>query len=273
MLVERGAGIAFFVGRTVQLADHPDADALGARLQIEDFRHQLVGVGMGRHAHVDLGIGFLRDHVRLGAAFDDADIDGDAALEIVHRFQRLDDVAKFANGAAAVLGPRAGVRRHALDEDLETRDALAPGDDLAAVAGGLGHQHIFRLSSLLFDQRPRGRAADLFIGDVELGHAERGARAIGAKLPECMIGEIGAALHVVDAGPIGAVALDPERQSLDEIRADARCRDGSAPEFPARPGPMTSARRDGRRSRLVPRSVRWSPASRDSRRRRGRRAC
>ena len=82
----------------------------------------------------------------LRAAADDADIDGDAAPEIVHRFQRLDDVGEFADGAAAVLGPRAGMRGHALDEDLEARDALASGDDLAAVAGGLGHQHIFRLA-------------------------------------------------------------------------------------------------------------------------------
>ena len=134
VLVKRGARIALLVGRTVQLADHLDADAVGAGLQVEDFRHQFVGIGNRRHAHVDLGIGLLRDHVRLGAASDDADIDGDAALEIVHRFQRLDDVAEFADGAAAVLVARAGMRRHALDEDLEARDALAPGDDLAAVA-------------------------------------------------------------------------------------------------------------------------------------------
>ena len=106
--------------------------------------------------------------------------------------------------------------RHALDEDLEARDALAPGDDPAAVAGRLGHQHIFRFASLGLDQRPRGRAADLFVGDVELGHAKRRTRAIGADLPECVVGEIGAALHVVDAGPESAVALDLERQPFDE---------------------------------------------------------
>ena len=33
-----------------------------------------------------------------------------------------------------------------------------------------------------------------------------------------MVGEIGAALHVVDAGAEGAVALDPERQTLDETQ-------------------------------------------------------
>ena len=43
-----------------------------------------------------------------------------------------------------------------------------------------------------------------------------GRAAVGAKLPERVVGEIGAALHVVDAGAEGAVALDPERQALDE---------------------------------------------------------
>ena len=31
-----------------------------------------------------------------------------------------------------------------------------------------------------------------------------------------MVGEIGAALHVINAGPEGAVALDLERQPFDE---------------------------------------------------------
>ena len=106
--------------------------------------------------------------------------------------------------------------RDALDGDIEPRDALAPGDDLAAVAGRLGHQHIFGLAPLGFDQRARGRAADLFIGNIELGHAERRTLAAGAELPERVIGEVGAALHVVDAGTEGDVALDPERQPLDE---------------------------------------------------------
>ena len=106
--------------------------------------------------------------------------------------------------------------RDALDEDIEARDALASGDDLSAVAGRLGHQHVFRLASLGLDQRARGRAADLLVGNIELGHAKRRTLAISAKLPERVIGEVGAALHVVDAGTEGAVALDPERQALDE---------------------------------------------------------
>ena len=108
----RRTGIALLVGRTVQLADHLDADTVGAAIcRSRIFGTSSSASAMRRHAHVDLGIGLLGDHVRLGAASDDADIDGDAALEIVHRFQRLDDVAEFADGAAAVLGTRAGMRK------------------------------------------------------------------------------------------------------------------------------------------------------------------
>ena len=49
-----------------------------------------------------------------------------------------------------------------------------------------------------------------------MGDTERRARAVGADLPKGVIGEICAALHVVDAGAEGAVAVDPERQPLDE---------------------------------------------------------
>ena len=108
------------------------------------------------------------------------------------------------------------MRRDAFDENLKSGDALAPGDDLSAVAGGLGDQHVFGLSPLRLDQRARGRAADLLVGDVELGHAERRARSVRAKLPERMVGEIGAALHVIDARTEGTVAFYPERQALDE---------------------------------------------------------
>ena len=82
-------------------------------------------------------------------------------------------VAELADRAAAILGPGAGMGGNAFDENLEARDALAAGDDFAAVAGRLGHQHVFRLASLGLDQRARGRTADLFIRDVELGDAKR----------------------------------------------------------------------------------------------------
>ena len=110
------------------------------------------------------------------------------------------------------------MRGHALDENLKAPDALASRHDLAAVARRFGDQHIFRLPPLALDQRTRRRTADLFIGDIELGDAERRRCAVGAHLPKRMIGEIGATLHVVDARAEHAVAVDPERQALDESK-------------------------------------------------------
>src|SRR5438093_2959461 len=110
------------------------------------------------------------------------------------------------------------MRRHDLDEIVEAPYALAPLHDLAAVARRFGDQHVFRLASLGLDQRARGWAADLLIGYIELGDAERQPRALSASLPKRMIGEIGTALHVVDARAERAVARDPERQALDESK-------------------------------------------------------
>ena len=124
--------------------------------------------------------------------------------------------ANIGNALNDILRPQAGMCRRPGHEHLETCDTLAAGDDLAAVACGLGHQYVFCLVPLRLDQRARGRAADLFVGNIELGHAERRSCVLRAKLAKGVIGEIGAALHVVDAGAERAVALDPERQPLDE---------------------------------------------------------
>src|SRR6185437_7291549 len=114
--------------------------------------------------------------------------------------------------AAAVFGSGARMRWRALDEDFEPPDAFASGDDLAAVAGGFGHQHIFRLLSLRLDQRTRRRAADLLVGGKDMGDAKRRLAVRRTELPECVVGDIGAALHVIDAGTKGAIAVDPELQ-------------------------------------------------------------
>src|SRR5439155_20531140 len=208
--------MALLVSRPVQTADDLDADAFGTRFQVQDSRNEIVAVRDRGNAKIDLGISLFRNDVRSGAAPDNADIDGHAALQVVHGFERLNDIGELADRTAAVLGPRAGVGGHAFDQDLEARDALAPGDDFSAVAGGLGDQHIFRLASLCLDQRARGRAADLLVGDVKLGYAKRRTLRRRTKLRERMVSEIGAALHIVNARTEGAVALDSERQALDE---------------------------------------------------------
>ncbi len=108
------------------------------------------------------------------------------------------------------------MRRHALDEDFEACHALASRDDLAAVARRLRHQHVLGFTPFRLDQRARGRAADLLVRHIELGDAERRLCAKRTNLTKCMVGKIGATLHVVDARTVGAIAVDPERQPLDE---------------------------------------------------------
>src|SRR5712691_1166430 len=135
---------------------------------------------------------------------------------IVHGVQRRDDIRQFPDRAAAVLGLAAGMGRDAPDEYLDAPDTLSSGHDLAAVAGRLCHKDIFGLESFGLDQRARCRASDLFLGNVQLRDAERRAFGACAELPEGVVGEIGPALHVVDARAEGAVALDPERQAVDE---------------------------------------------------------
>src|SRR6185312_1060714 len=87
--VERRAGVALLVGWTIQSADDLDADAFGVRSQVLDPGHEFFGVGEGANAEIDLGVGVLRNDVRPGAALDHTDIDGDAALGVVHGVQRL----------------------------------------------------------------------------------------------------------------------------------------------------------------------------------------
>src|SRR4051812_34874546 len=107
---------------------------------------------------------------------------------------------------------------YALQEDLEARHALAARDDLAAVARGLRHQHIFRLAPFSLDQLARGRAADLLVGNIKLGDAERRACAWRTNLTKCMVGKIGTALHIVDARAERPIAVDPKWQPLDEAK-------------------------------------------------------
>src|SRR5919198_942049 len=104
------------------------------------------------------------------------------------------------------------VIRQGLDLDREAGNTLAGGDNLSAVAGGFGDQYILGIRRLGLDQWPRARAADLLIGGVEESQRKGGPpagldeRAIGS------IGQIGAALHIVDARSVGAIPLNPKRK-------------------------------------------------------------
>ena len=94
----------------------------------------------------------LRNDVRRGAARDRADRGRDAARIIGHLLDRENLPRHFLDRAAAVLMACARMRRHAGGLHLEAADPLTRGDDLAAVARGLGDQHIARLLRFGLDQ-------------------------------------------------------------------------------------------------------------------------
>src|SRR5947208_187612 len=81
---------------------------------------------------------------------------GVGALAVDAESVKRASVRGRAVAVRAVAGARAGMRRHALDENFEAADALAPCDDLATVARRLRHQHVFGLAAFLLDQGPRG---------------------------------------------------------------------------------------------------------------------
>ena len=116
-------------------------------------------------------------------------------------------MGQFLDRAAAVFVLGAGMGRAAGDGHRETAHALAGGDQLAAVAGRLGHQNVFRLLRLGLDHRAAGRAADLLLGDEQEGHRHARSGTQAAQVAVGVIRQIGTRLHVVDAGAVEAIAL------------------------------------------------------------------
>ncbi len=202
------------IGRPVHAAAHPDLDVGIVRLQAEDAgAHFLAGGGVG-HAQVDLGLAELRHDVGAGAASDLADIDGDAAGVVGHSLDGDDLVCHLLDGRTPVLVPHARMRRPALAFQDEAADALARGDDLAAVARRLGDQHVFVLLRFSLDARARGIRPDLLVGHEHQGQLQFGLLVQADQVAPGVVRHVGAALHVVDAGAEDAVALAPHLQRL-----------------------------------------------------------
>ena len=174
-----------------------------------DLAHHLVAVGGLHVAQVDLALRPGRDGVHALPARDQADIQGDAALQIGQRMDGGDLRRQFADGADPGLEIAAGMGRLALDVEDREDAALAPvttpplgrpGSELnttrASRAVGLDHLAPLRAADLLVageqaEQRP-GRAAELLEGgqDEHVHHQPR--------------------LHVGDAGAGGDAVLDAE---------------------------------------------------------------
>ena len=169
----------------------------------------------GRHAGLDARGAVRRHDVDAGAAGDQPDIDGDATVIVGHRFELENLAAHLGDRVAAVLVARAGVRGDAEGFEIVAGDTLAGCHDLAALARRLGHQHDLALPGQALDQRPRGRAADLLVAEEQVRHWKRRRLAALEEAAHGLEGDIGAALHVVDAGPERLVAGHPERHDRE----------------------------------------------------------
>src|SRR3546814_20239626 len=97
---------------------------------------------------------------------------------------------------------RAARRRHP-----EPRHALARGDDLAALARRLRHQHVLRLLRLRLDRGARDGTADLLVRYVEDRHRQAALPALPDRVLERVESQDGAALPVVAAWPEDLFAL------------------------------------------------------------------
>src|SRR4051812_39860227 len=202
----RDAGV-LLIGRPVHAALDRELDVLADRLEGQEPVHHLLGELLARHTQVDLGRALGRHDVDAGAAIDQPDVAGDAA-GIVGLGLDADDLPRhLGDGAAAILVAHAGVARGALHLEGESPDALARGDDLVAVAAGLHDQRVLVAARCLLDAGPRGRAADLLLGDEQEGDRQLGLLALPDQVAQRVIGDVAAGLHVVDAGAEDAVAF------------------------------------------------------------------
>jgi hypothetical protein len=72
------------------------------------------------------------------------------------------------------------------------------------------------LQRLGFDQAAGGRAANFFVGDHHDRDRQQRLASGGLQVCQCCERDGVAALHVIDAGPVGAISLDAERQRSGE---------------------------------------------------------
>ena len=103
------------------------AQRLSSGLEGGEFALDARAVGFAGDADVDFGPGFGGNHIGLGAAADEADADGEAALEVGPGADGLDDAGEFADGAGAFFEVNSGVGGDALDLDAPVAGAFAGG--------------------------------------------------------------------------------------------------------------------------------------------------
>ncbi len=89
---------------------------------------------------------------------------------------------------------------------------MAGDGEPATLPRGLGDEHDGVAARLRLDARARGRAARLLVGNEHDGNRHVRPPSGRVKMGERRHGDRIAALHVVDAGAVGPVAVDPPGQ-------------------------------------------------------------
>src|SRR5919204_1226059 len=201
----------FCAGRGLERGARPAARELepGAwvvRLQRGERSFEPLAVLVPRDADVDLSVRFRGDDVLARSAANDADVDGDAALVVVQGVQRQDLVRELLGRADAFGAMRARVGGTAGDRQSEPAEPFPRDLEVAACAGRLDDERGGAALRLALEMRPRLAAAHLLVGGEE---DPQGACPAGRE-PDRLDEDDQTGLHVVHAGPVGAVAVDPE---------------------------------------------------------------
>ena len=131
----------------------------------------------------------------------------------MHRIlKRQDLVRDLADGAPALGMVAAGMRGAPLRGHGEPAPPLSRchSRDIGADRG-LGDKHECRVTGKMLDQVMRCRAADLFVAVDQQGDGTRRHDAALGQHAHRVVAEICPGLHVVDAGTVDPVAIDPDR--------------------------------------------------------------
>ena len=171
------------------------------------------------HAYVHFHRCRVGHYVGPCAALDQTHADSEFTCVVGHLLQGQHLMGNLVDGIATEVMFDAGVRCHTMGRYREAGAALAGGHDLAARARWLGDQYKLRAPRFAHDVFARSVAAHLLVADHQMPHRQVRLQAFARNLTQGGQRQIGAALHVLGARPVGAVALDAERQRAGQ-RAD-----------------------------------------------------